>query len=171
MNTRILVSLAVASTLSGTPLAADFMADAQVISASPLYERLNDPKRECWLETATPQGSVTSGDKSPAGAIIGGLAGGILGHQVGKGSGKDIATALGAITGAIVGDRMQGGANAAGTAQTIERCRVTDNWTQRLTGYSVTYRYSGHEFTTVTANDPGRYLRVNVQVNPVTGTR
>jgi uncharacterized protein YcfJ len=170
MNTRILVTLAVASTLSGTTLAADFMADAQVISASPLYERINDPKRECWLETTTTPGSVSSGDKSPAGAIIGGLAGGILGHQVGKGSGKDVATALGAITGAIVGDRMQGGANAA-TSQTVERCRVTDNWTQRLTGYSVTYRYSGHEFTTVTANDPGRYLRVNVQVNPVTNMR
>jgi uncharacterized protein YcfJ len=168
MNTLTLITLAAASTLSGTALAADFMTDAQVVSATPLYERFNDPKRECWLETSTPQASATQGDRSPMGAIIGGLAGGILGNQVGKGGGKDAATAIGAITGAIVGDRMQ---STPGAAQTVERCRVTDNWTQRLTGYSVTYRYSGHEFTTVTANDPGRYLRVNVQVNPVTGTR
>lgn len=168
MNKFIFISLATASTLSGTALAADFMADAQVVSAAPLYERINDPRRECWQETSTPQANATPTDRSPAGAILGGLAGGILGHQIGKGGGKDAATAIGAITGAIVGDRMQ---SNPGSTQTIERCRVTDNWTQRLTGYSVTYRYSGHEFTTVTPNDPGRYLRVNIQVNPVTSAR
>ncbi len=147
----------------GSALAADFMDHAQVVSAIPIYERFNEPKRDCWLETSTPQASAAQGDRSPAGALIGGIAGGILGNQVGKGSGKDVATALGAITGAIVGDRMQ---NNPGASQTVERCRVTDNWTQRLTGYSVTYRYNGREFTSVLPNDPGRNLRVNVQVNP-----
>lgn len=149
--------------ISGSALAADFSDTALVVSAVPVYERFNEPKRDCWLETTTPQASATQGDRSPAGALLGGLAGGILGNQVGKGSGKDVATALGAITGAIVGDRMQ---SNPGTTQTVERCRVTDHWTQRLTGYSVTYRYNGREFTSVLPNDPGRNLRVNVQVNP-----
>ncbi len=148
--------------MSGNALAADFSDTAMVVSAVPVYERFNEPKRDCWLETTTPQ-AAASGDRSAAGALIGGIAGGILGHQVGKGSGKDAATALGAITGAIVGDRMQ---NNAGATQTVERCRVTDNWTQRLTGYSVTYRYAGREFSAVLPNDPGRSLRVNVQVSP-----
>ena len=155
--------LALSIPMSGNALAADFSDTAQVVSAMPIYERFNDPKRDCWLETTTPQAAATQGDRSPAGAIIGGLAGGILGHQVGKGSGKDVATALGAITGAIVGDRMQ---SNPGATQTVERCRVTDNWTQRLTGYSVTYRYAGREFSVVLPNDPGRSLRVNVQVSP-----
>lgn len=150
--------------ISGQTLAADFSDYAQVVSSTPLYDKVNEPKRECWVETITPQGSASG---SPAGAIIGGLAGGILGNQVGKGSGKDVATALGAITGAIVGDRMQGNsANAAPATQTVERCRLTDNWTQRLTGYSVTWRYGGREFTSVMSSAPGSSLRVNVQVNP-----
>ncbi|MBM4190058.1 MAG: glycine zipper 2TM domain-containing protein [Betaproteobacteria bacterium] len=162
-KTALTALLALSLPMSGNALAADFSDTAQVISAVPIYERFNEPKRDCWLETTTPQTSAVQGDRSPAGAIIGGLAGGILGHQVGKGSGKDAATALGAITGAIVGDRMQ---NNAGATQTVERCRVTDHWTQRLTGYSVTYRYGGREFTAVLPNDPGSRLRVNVQVSP-----
>ena len=154
--------LTLAIPMSGSTFAVDFSDTAQVVSAVPVYERFNEPKRDCWLETTTPQ-AAAQGDRSPAGALIGGIAGGLLGHQIGKGSGKDAATALGAITGAIVGDRMQ---SSPGATQTVERCRVTDHWTQRLTGYSVTYRYGGREFSAVLPNDPGRSLRVNVQVSP-----
>ncbi len=157
------IGLIAVAALSGIATAADFYDTASVVSAVPVYERFNEPKRDCWLETTTPQAAAAQGDRSPAGALIGGIAGGILGNQVGKGSGKDVATALGAITGAIVGDRMQTSPSAT---QTVERCRVTDNWTQRLTGYSVTYRYAGREFSVTLPNDPGRNLRVNVQVSP-----
>lgn len=164
MNKITLTALiALSLPMGGNALAADFSDTAQVVSALPIYERFNEPKRDCWLETTTPQAGAAQDDRSPTGALIGGIAGGILGHQVGKGSGKDVATALGAITGAIVGDRMQ---NNAGTTRTVERCRVVDNWSQRLTGYSVTYRYAGREFSAVLPNDPGSRLRINVQVNP-----
>lgn len=153
--------------ISGHALAVDFSDYAQVVSSTPIYDKINEPKRECWMETITPQAGSSS--DSPAGAIIGGIAGGILGNQVGKGGGKDAATALGAITGAIVGDRMQRSSPAAApTTQTVERCRLTDNWVQRQNGYSVTWRYGGHESTSIMQNAPGSRLRVNVQVNPIT---
>jgi uncharacterized protein YcfJ len=165
MKTFSKISL-LAVALSGSAMAADFSDYAQVVSSTPMYDKVNEPKRECWIETITPQaGSSASG--APTGAIIGGIAGGILGNQVGKGSGKDIATALGAITGAVVGDRMQGNtAQAAPTTQSVERCRLTDHWVQRLTGYSVTWRYAGREFTSVMPSAPGNNLRVQIQVTP-----
>lgn len=165
LTTVLGLSLATLAFTTPAP-AADFVDYGQVVSSTPIYERFNEPKRECWFETVTPQASSLD-PNNPAGAIIGGLAGGILGNQVGKGTGKTLATAAGAITGAIVGERLQGNtANAGPSTQTIERCRITDHWVQRLSGYSVVYRYQGHEYTAVLPNDPGRTLRINVQVTP-----
>lgn len=165
MTTLKKLTLAACLALSGGVYAADFSDYAQVVSVTPIYERVNEPKRECWLETVTPQANATQGNNSPAGALIGGIAGGILGHQVGRGGGKDAATALGAITGAIVGDRLQQGQPGT-TSQAVERCRITDNWVQRLSGYSVTYRYGGRDFTSILPSDPGNTLRITVQVRP-----
>lgn len=82
--------------------AADFVDSARVISSTPIYERVNEPRRECWTE------SVQSAPKerSMAGAVVGGVAGGLLGSQVGGGRGSTAATGAGAVAGAVVGDRV-----------------------------------------------------------------
>lgn len=82
--------------------AADFTDNARVISSRPIYERVNEPRRECWTE------SVQSAPKerSMAGAVVGGVAGGLLGSQVGGGHGSTVATGAGAVAGAVVGDRV-----------------------------------------------------------------
>lgn len=88
--------------LYGSAFAADFTDTARVISSTPIYERVSEPKRECWTETV----QVTPKERSIGGAVLGGVAGGLLGSQVGGGSGSTVATGAGAVAGAVVGDRV-----------------------------------------------------------------
>ena len=85
---------------SGGAYAADFVDTAQVVAATPIIERVSEPRQECYNETA-PQKSQ---QRSIAAPILGGLAGALLGRQVGHGSGRDVATAVGAGVGAMAGD-------------------------------------------------------------------
>ncbi len=87
---------------SGGAYAADFVDTAQVVAATPIVERVSEPRQECYTETAaTPQKPQ---QRSIAAPILGGLAGALLGRQVGHGSGRDVATAVGAGVGAMAGD-------------------------------------------------------------------
>lgn len=87
---------------SGGAYAADFVDTAQVVAATPIVERVSEPRQECYTETAAaPQKPQ---ERSIAAPILGGLAGALLGRQVGHGSGRDVATAVGAGVGAMAGD-------------------------------------------------------------------
>lgn len=88
--------------LFGSAQAGDFTDTAKVISSKPIYERVTEPKRECWTETV----QVTPKERSVGGAVVGGVAGGVLGSQVGSGHGSTAATAAGAVAGTIAGDRV-----------------------------------------------------------------
>lgn len=88
--------------LYGNVFAADFTDTARVVSSTPIYERVTEPKRECWTETV----QVAPKERSLGGAVIGGVAGGLLGSQVGGGSGNTAATGAGAVAGAVIGDRV-----------------------------------------------------------------
>ena len=88
--------------LYGSAFAADFTDTARVVSSTPIYERVSEPKRECWTETV----QVAPKERSIGGAVVGGVAGGLLGSQVGGGSGNTAATGAGAVAGAVVGDRV-----------------------------------------------------------------
>lgn len=98
---KTMLALSVAS-LSGSAYAADFTDTARVISATPIYETVSEPKRECWTETV----QVAPKERSIGGAVVGGIAGGLLGSQVGGGSGNTAATGAGAVAGAVIGDRV-----------------------------------------------------------------
>lgn len=88
--------------LYGEVYAADFTDTARVVSSSPIYERVAEPRRECWTETV----QVAPKERSIGGAVVGGVAGGLLGSQVGGGSGNTAATGAGAVAGAVIGDRV-----------------------------------------------------------------
>jgi len=88
--------------LYGQVYAADFVDTARVISSTPIYERVSEPRRECWTETV----QVTPKERSMTGAVVGGVAGGLLGSQVGGGHGNTAATGAGAVAGAVAGDRV-----------------------------------------------------------------
>lgn len=145
--------------------AVDFDDTARVVSVAPQYERVNQPRQECYTEYVNVQ---TQQRNSAGGGIVGGVVGGLLGSQVGGGSGKTAATAVGAITGAIVGDRLDNQGNVVTTTQQpVNQCRIVDNWQQRTNGYLVTYEYRGLTQSAVLPYDPGQNLRLRVSLTPV----
>lgn len=163
-KTTLALALIGLATLSTSGMAASFQDRAEVISSTPIYESVNDPRRECWSEQV---GYETPRQREYGGAVLGGLVGGLLGNQLGKGSGRAWGTAVGAATGAIVGDNIDndGHRNVAGAPRYEQRCRQIDNWNRRLTGYDVAYRYQGQTYSAFLPYDPGRSVRVNVNVS------
>jgi len=101
VKSKLTVCVALALTAAGAD-AADFTDTAQVISATPILERVTEPRQECTTETtAAPQPK----ERSVAAPILGGVTGAVIGRQVGGGNGRDVATAAGAVAGTVVGDR------------------------------------------------------------------
>ncbi|MBI5660411.1 MAG: glycine zipper 2TM domain-containing protein [Nitrosomonadales bacterium] len=160
---------------SGGAWAADFVDTAKVVSSAPIYERVSEPKQECWTETVSSSGAVTRSapveERSIGGALVGGVIGGVVGSQVGQGTGNTVATAAGAIAGAIIGDRVanqnQGAAQTATQAPQAReerRCRQVDSTREVIRGYNVTYRYNGQEVTARLPYQPGATVRVGVSV-------
>jgi uncharacterized protein YcfJ len=141
---------------------------ARVISVAPQYERVNSPRQECRTEYVR-ESVYENRDRTPGGAIIGGVAGGLLGSTIGRGNGRVAAAAIGAGIGAIVGDRMGNDQRRGGERyenRPVERCVTVDNWSQVPAGYLVNYEYNGRQYSTVTDQDPGRFIPVQVQVRP-----
>jgi len=155
------ISLLVLSLVSlyGNGYAADFFDTARVVSSTPIYERVSEPRNECWNETV----QSAPKERSMGGAIIGGVAGGLLGNQVGGGQGKTAATAAGAIAGVLVGDRVANPDQPPGSQQ-VQRCRQVDNSRDVIKGYNVTYRYNGKEATTTLPYQPGATVQVGVSL-------
>jgi uncharacterized protein YcfJ len=143
--------------------AADYTDSAQVISVTPIIERVTEPRQECTPNTAAPQPQ----ERSVVAPIVGGVAGAVLGSQVGRGSGKTAATAAGAIAGAVVGDRI-GNSQTAG-AQPTQYCRTVETIRDVVKSYTVVYRYNDRNITTTMPYDPGRTIRVSITA--IDGTR
>ncbi|MEQ1590885.1 MAG: glycine zipper 2TM domain-containing protein [Thiobacillaceae bacterium] len=168
MNTRTLkISLLSAAMLVGTSTAQaeyrdsdDLMVRARVVSSTPVYESVNEPRRECWTESSNETRSYRN--NNTGGSILGAIAGGLIGSTVGKGNGRVAAAAVGAATGAVVGDRWNDGERRASYPQQVERCRSVDNVRQVVSGYDVRYRFEGREFNTRLPYDPGDWLNLKV---------
>ena len=141
-----------------------FTTRALVLATTPIYDTINEPRRECWTETVGYETRSYREDNNTGGAVLGAIAGGLIGSTVGKGSGKVAAAAVGAATGAVVGDRWNknGTRYEESVPQQVERCRSTDNFRQVLSGYDVRYRFQGREYSTRLPYDPGKWLTLNV---------
>ena len=147
---------------------------AKVISSQPIvrYVTVKTPVRECWQDTEYftaynhPPGV---GRSTLAGAIIGG----IIGHQFGSGHGKDAATVAGTLIGASVGagaaHRRAGvGYGPVQYSQPVERCetRFSDHREKRIDGYNVVYHYHVQKYATKMPYDPGKKIKVRVDIRP-----
>jgi uncharacterized protein YcfJ len=98
------IPLLIAVLAGNAAVAGDFIDTAPVVSATPIIERISQPRQECYSETAAaPQRAP---ERSIAAPILGGLAGALLGRQIGHGNGRDVATAVGAAAGAMTGDAV-----------------------------------------------------------------
>lgn len=173
MNKGFLIMLAAAA--SSSVFAADYEDTARVVASKAVYQRVSEPRQECWTETVSSTGTVTRSapveEHSIGGALLGGVIGGVVGSQIGQGNGSTVATGAGAIAGAIIGDRIAN-KNAQQQAQTEQvpqtreerHCRQVDNFRDVISGYDVTYRYNGHDITTRMASQPGNTVRVGISV-------
>lgn len=108
MRKRTLIAAALVLTNIGA-VAAELTDEAEVIAATPIYETVNQPERDCWTESATPQQPYEPRSRSYVGATVGAVTGGVIGNQMGAGNGKTAATAAGAVIGAYAGDRVDNG--------------------------------------------------------------
>jgi uncharacterized protein YcfJ len=168
MRTKMIVPALLTAVFVAPAMANDQYTDtARVLSATPQMERVNVPRQECRTEYQQ-QSYNQGGNSSIGGAIIGGIAGGLLGSTIGKGHGRTAAAAIGAGVGAMAGNSIGNNQNYRGGSRTVpvESCYQVDNWQSVNTGYLVTYEYNGRTYTTVTQDQPGKYIDVNVAVAP-----
>lgn len=139
----------------------EFHDRAKVVSSTPVYAQVNEPRRECWTEYRSRE--VYSKSNNTGGAIIGAVFGGLVGSTVGKGNGKVAAAAVGAATGAVIGDRWNGrGSTSRYEQQPVEHCRTVDHYRQEVVGYDVVYRYNGRNYNTRMPYAPGEWLNLKV---------
>ncbi len=144
---------------------------APVEQVEPLvrYVTVKTPVRECWTETEYVEVQPRRRGNGGA-ALVGAIIGGVVGNQFGSGRGNDAATVAGSLIGAAVGADAgrRNGRRAEVYAQPVERCATTmqEHQEERIDGYRVTYRYNGQRFVTEMPYDPGREIRVRVDVRP-----
>ena len=154
MNTITALVLALGGT-GGAYAASDFVDTAQVVSSTPIIERVAEQRQECDTVPA-PQRS----GNNILGSIIGGVLGGLLGHQVGQGSGQTAATIVGAAGGAAAGSVI----SSRRGAPTEQQCRTVESSRDVVNGYDVVYRYNGRDVNVALPYDPGTTIKVGVGV-------
>ncbi len=146
---------------------------ARVISSEPIvnYVTVSTPVRECWEETQ--YYTVDRGAQhARGGTFVGALIGGVIGHQFGSGRGNDAATVAGTLIGAAIGNdaarENYDGDRYERHARPVRRCETNyrERREQRIDGYRVTYRYKGQKYMTEMPYDPGRKIRVRVDIRP-----
>ncbi len=188
-----MLTAAVVSTLAmagGAAQARPYGDLATVIAATPVYEQVSVPSQQCWTQTETTyvtQREVRPGPEyvverpSGAGAVLGAIVGGVVGHQFGNSNrGRDHATVAGAVVGGLLGNHIErengpGYTRVASpvaytrqvpVARDVQRCRTVNDVRNLIAGYDVRYEYHGRQYSTRLPYEPGRTLRVNVDVHP-----
>lgn len=163
--------LASCSTIPPGPAVPGYVDTAEVIQVEPLYQAVQvaRPVNECWTERV-PQGNPRQGGY--AGPVVGGILGGVLGNQLIRGRGRTPMTVAGTLIGAAIGQGVSAASRRPSAMASVRRCRTVNRYEprQQLVGYRVDYRYEGQTFTTRTRGNPGRFIRVRVDVDPVDGT-
>ena len=153
-------------------------------------------REECWNEQTNnyengyyrdSNNRIYRGDhrNNTNGTLLGALIGGALGNTVGKGDGRTAATIGGAVIGGVVGNNIARNNDSRygnnydqyqDNSGVVTRCRIVtdnggdpgyDNNSRYGGGYSVTYRYAGQIKHAYSRQNPGRYIRVWVDVRPM----
>lgn len=147
---------------------------ARVLSSQPVfhYVTVRRPVQECWQDNRRYTDHRRAHREGRA-TLFGAIVGGVIGHQFGGGSGKHAATAAGTIIGAAIGNdaaRHSAGSNYRNTrySRPVRRCetRYRDHREQRIDGYDVVYRYRGQNYSTRMPYDPGRKMKIRVDIRP-----
>jgi uncharacterized protein YcfJ len=169
LSTLLMVSLAQAG--NGNRYAGEGVYDyARVVQVQPIVRRIqvSTPVRECWEETVVK--TVPTQQGVSGSAVVGGIVGGLIGNQFGYGHGRDAMTVMGVIVGSTIGQQAarQSAASAETVSYPVQRCQTRDqiSYQERIDGYQVTYKYQGRTYRTRMPYDPGKKVKVRVDVRP-----
>jgi uncharacterized protein YcfJ len=162
----------VVATLAAPVLAESRFDYAEVIESTPIYRtvEVSVPREECWTEEVVSQRRAHSQSSTPAilGTIIGGALGNAVGHDK---SNKRVGTVVGAVLGHSIGRDIVAATSRGRVTQveTVRQCEtVYDHHDEeRLLGYQVRYRYHDKDYSVRMDDDPGEFVRVRVDVQPV----
>ncbi|MCC6632190.1 MAG: glycine zipper 2TM domain-containing protein [Gammaproteobacteria bacterium] len=139
---------------------------ARVVAVEPMIEhvRYTVPVENCWVESRE-RGYA---NKTSA-AIVGGAVGALIGNNIGRGDGRRAATLGGAFVGAVLGSEAARRDTRAPRYEEVQRCQThhEERFEERVSGYRVTYVYDGRRGVTRLPHEPGRYIRVAVDVHPL----
>lgn len=145
---------------------------ARVLNVEPVirYVTVTTPVKECWDDVEY----STARNYRPARVgktLFGALLGGVIGHQIGSGSGNDAATIAGTLIGAAVANgssRNDAYYETSSYSRPVRRCATNyqSHEEERIDGYEVVYVYNGRKYATRTPSDPGKRLRIRVDVRP-----
>ncbi|MEO7742612.1 MAG: glycine zipper 2TM domain-containing protein [Usitatibacter sp.] len=175
-----LASVATAAATTTASAAESFGDRARVLSSRAVIERIPVAREECWndRQRSYEERRITRSDTGAslgAGTVLGAVVGGVIGHQFGNSSGgRDRGTAAGAIVGGIVGNQIENSnppprervveLERVPVERNVERCRTIDEVREATIGYDVRYEYAGRTFNTRMDRDPGRFVRVRVDI-------
>lgn len=158
MSSFTLAALLVGSSATLIPLGAQAQeVMARVLTSTAVMQQVAVPRQVC-----TNQQVIQPSQPSGAGAIMGAIAGGALGNAVGGGSGRDVATAIGLFGGAMLGNKVEG---TRDEVRNVQQCSTQTTYENRVLHYDVIYEYEGKRYNIKMPNDPGQYVRL--QLNPV----
>ena len=152
-----------------------YYVEAKVTDVQPVYRtvQVTTPRETCWDEPVRQTVHHPGARRTFTPTIVGGIIGGVVGNQFGSGSGQDAMTVAGALLGASIGRDAAYRRHAYTTTRYVNerRCETEEfvHEEERLEGYRVYYSYQGRNYMTQMANDPGKRIRLRVQVNPASG--
>jgi uncharacterized protein YcfJ len=133
---------------------------ADVVAVKDVVETVITPREKCEDVQVQHQAPVKDQHRI-AGTVVGGVAGGLLGSTIGGGSGKKIATVAGVAAGGYAGNQVQKSMQEKDVVtKTEHRCRTVNEKSQKVVGYTVTYRLDGKVGVTRMSSKPGAQLPV-----------
>ena len=145
---------------------------ADVIETRPIYEAItvSEPREECWTEQVRMNARHRSESRTPV--LISTIVGGAIGNALGNNkSSQRVGTVVGAVLGHSVGRDIVSANSRPQPAryETVQHCEVVSHYRdeERLTGYQVRYLFNGEEYSVHTDRDPGKRIRLRVDVVPV----
>ena len=149
-----LATLALAGSMASMPgLAQEVM--ARVLSSTAVLQQVAVPRQVC-----TTQPVVQQTQPSGAGAAMGAIAGGAVGNSIGDGSGRALATMIGVVGGAILGNKIEG---TRDEVRNVQQCTTQTTYESRVLHYDVIYEYDNKRYSIKMPNDPGAYVRLQLQ--------
>jgi len=128
---------------------------AEVVSVTPVTERIETPREECHDVQVTRQKPIKD-QHQVTGTVLGAVAGGLLGDAIGGGGSNKGAKLAGAVAGGYAGNKTQERIQDGNTETVTETvCKTLVDVSERTIGYDVSYRIGDTAGQVRMDHDPG----------------